>query len=284
MITVIIPLFNKEATIGRAIESIIKQTIKDWELIIVDDGSTDNSANAVNKYISDERISYHYKENAGVSNARNFGLKLANGEWVIFIDADDYFLPCAFQILLGTVKKFGTMISTANFYVEKNKVRNKYSKCKKERISKNNFRDCFWRQISPRAGSTLIKTSIAKTFPYNESLYRYEDGENLCFLMRKYKIANSPVPVMVYSLDSLSLSKSLFDIKKDFISVMIFEKKNFWEKVWLGELLIQGLILYKAERAFLIKKYLIYLWILPITKVLMLVRKLHFFIEKIFKA
>lgn len=96
MISVVIPLYNKERSIVSTIESVLSQTNKDWELIIVDDGSTDNSLNIVkefieridNRWISD-RFKILSQENAGVSAARNRGIMEAKGEYVAFLDGDD---------------------------------------------------------------------------------------------------------------------------------------------------------------------------------------------------
>lgn len=88
LISVIIPVFNKEATIGRAIESVLNQDFSEFELLIVDDGSTDRSLDVINS-IQDNRIRIIRKENGGVSSARNMGIRNARCEYVTFLDADD---------------------------------------------------------------------------------------------------------------------------------------------------------------------------------------------------
>lgn len=87
-ISVIIPLYNAEKYIAKCIESILRQTYKNFELIIVDDGSTDNSYDRV-KNFHDDRIVYLSKENGGVASARNMGLDHARGAYCVFVDADD---------------------------------------------------------------------------------------------------------------------------------------------------------------------------------------------------
>lgn len=91
-LTVIMPVYNVEKYVEKSIKSILNQSMKDFELIIVNDGSTDNSGNICEKYAAiDNRIKYFFKENKGVSAARNFALKKSvNSKYITFIDSDDW--------------------------------------------------------------------------------------------------------------------------------------------------------------------------------------------------
>jgi len=93
LISVIIPLYNKRTTIARTIESILAQTLGDFEVIVVDDGSSDGSPEFVAQAFPDPRIHIHRQPNAGPGAARNAGLSLARGELVTFLDADDAWRP-----------------------------------------------------------------------------------------------------------------------------------------------------------------------------------------------
>lgn len=88
MISVIIPLYNKEKLIGKTLRSVLEQTYQDFEIVVVNDGSTDNSVTEVEK-IADPRIRLIHQQNAGVSVARNKGISEAKGEFIAFLDADD---------------------------------------------------------------------------------------------------------------------------------------------------------------------------------------------------
>ena len=98
MISVIIPLYNKEQTILSSIESVLSQSFQDIELIVVDDGSTDSSVSVVES-IGDSRLTLIKQENAGPSAARNTGLHSAHGEWIVFLDADDELCEDALTVM-----------------------------------------------------------------------------------------------------------------------------------------------------------------------------------------
>ena len=139
-ISVIIPLYNKEGQIYETIMSVLRQTFPFFELIIVDDGSTDNSALIV-KSISDSRIRYIYKQNGGVSSARNYGVKVATSDWIIFLDADDILFSCCLQTLSSARDKyFGKRkgIVTGNFVTIYNNKKIVFFSHKYEGIVRNN--------------------------------------------------------------------------------------------------------------------------------------------------
>lgn len=90
--SIVIPAYNRADFLKQAIQSVINQTFTDFELIIVDDGSTDNTAEVVRKW-EDKRIKYFFKQNEERSIARNFGISKSQGEYINFLDSDDYFYP-----------------------------------------------------------------------------------------------------------------------------------------------------------------------------------------------
>jgi len=91
MVSVIIPVYNAGRCIGRAIESVLGQSYSDYEIVVVDDGSTDKTAEIVKEY--GDKVRYIYQKNAGVAVARNAGIAVAKGRWIAFLDADDEWLP-----------------------------------------------------------------------------------------------------------------------------------------------------------------------------------------------
>jgi glycosyltransferase involved in cell wall biosynthesis len=94
LVSVIVPTYNREKIVGATIEGILEQTYGDIEVLVVDDGSQDDTESVVASYLrKDPRVSYHKKENGGVGSARNLGIERARGEFIAFCDSDDIWLP-----------------------------------------------------------------------------------------------------------------------------------------------------------------------------------------------
>ena len=117
LITIVMPLYNKRPYVKRSVESIQRQTFKNWELIIVDDGSTDGSTGEIPT--NDNRIRVITQQNAGPAAARNRGIQVASGAFVSFLDADDYYYPIKLAeevSLLWTQRKAQWTISASNYF------------------------------------------------------------------------------------------------------------------------------------------------------------------------
>lgn len=108
LVSVIVPVYNAEQYLDICIQSVLKQTYTHWELLLVNDGSTDKSLSILNKYAGiDDRIVVINKENSGVSDARNCALDQAKGDYILFLDADDYWCTnTALEILVNVAKKY----------------------------------------------------------------------------------------------------------------------------------------------------------------------------------
>ena len=119
MISIIVPAYNIEKYIARCIESILCQKYKEWELIIVDDGSTDHTWNVILDYAKkDRRIKAIHKENAGVSSARNLGLDFSSGEYISFIDGDDWIEPDLYEDAMKVFKLHCVDIFMFEYYID----------------------------------------------------------------------------------------------------------------------------------------------------------------------
>ncbi len=105
MISVIIPVYNKENLVKATLNSVLQQSMQAFEIIVVNDGSTDNSMKIVEEF-NDERINIYSITNSGVSSARNYGVTKAKGKWIAFLDADDIWLPNHLENLKHLIENF----------------------------------------------------------------------------------------------------------------------------------------------------------------------------------
>lgn len=111
MVSVIVPTFNRAATLLRALNSVAVQTYREWELLVVDDGSTDGTAEVVRQWLENRNLADRARllpplENQGVSRARNRGAEAARGEWLAFLDSDDEWLPDRLERQMPLTKQF----------------------------------------------------------------------------------------------------------------------------------------------------------------------------------
>ncbi len=118
LFSIIIPVYNRENTLRRCIDSVFDQDFSDWELIIINDGSTDESEKVIKEYISNgrtNRIIYEYQENRGAASARNRGLELAAGKYICFLDSDDWYEASLLQKCADVIEEYSP--DCINFFV-----------------------------------------------------------------------------------------------------------------------------------------------------------------------
>ena len=159
MISVIVPVYNTVKYLDKCIQSILSQTYTDFELLLIDDGSTDSSGAICDRYaVQDSRVRVFHKENGGVSSARNIGLDNARGEWVAFVDSDDLFTNNALNIFKEHID--AELIITSHSV----NVDGKFSECiisdKKKYILEKDKDDFICRNLN----TNIIKTIWAKFF------------------------------------------------------------------------------------------------------------------------
>lgn len=118
LISVVIPAFNREKSITDCINSVLNQSFSDFEIIVVDDGSSDNTAARVKEF-SDARVNYFYQDNAGGSKARNTGILAARGKYIAFLDSDDQFLPFHLERALSDMNSGDTVVSFSQIKVDR---------------------------------------------------------------------------------------------------------------------------------------------------------------------
>jgi glycosyltransferase involved in cell wall biosynthesis len=108
LVSVVIPTYNAARFVAGAIKSVLDQTMPDFEIVIVDDGSSDDTAGIVEPFLADSRVRYVYQKNRGLPGARNAGAQISNGEFLAFLDADDFFAPNALETMHKVLSEAGS--------------------------------------------------------------------------------------------------------------------------------------------------------------------------------
>lgn len=246
--SVIIPVFNKEGTLPTTLRSVTQQHYPHFEVIVVDDGSTDGSVSAA-RSVRDDRIQIHVKPNGGPGSARNFGVVKARYEWIVFLDADDLLLPETLFLFEQTIRKHpeAEMI-VGNFLLDEGGKKRIYHHNTLPSVVGNNFKAWFYRELMPCAGTYACRKTRLERHPYNESLRRSEDTELLFNLFRETCIVRIDDPVMCYRRDYSSESLKKGRLCQDFQGHLVFGmEKSLWEKICLYELYIEALNNYPSE-------------------------------------
>jgi glycosyltransferase involved in cell wall biosynthesis len=255
LFSIVIPLYNKEKYIRKTLNSVLAQTYIGFEVIVVDDGSTDGSAVRV-KSINDSRIRYFYKENGGVSSARNYGIWKANGEWIYFLDADDVMFPNALEKLYNALISYKghlDIISGSYRIIGKGKCISFLRTY--EGLVPNNYKWYFLNRFYFRQGCAIVYKRILYDNMFDESLSRYEDMDWILRILRFAEVYVIPDLLFEYCCDNGMLSIDYSNKKGDFTFSMNFNGKSFWEKCKLGELLMLAFFTYPNERKKLLLQY-----------------------------
>lgn len=232
IISVVIPLYNKEASIAQSLKSVLSQEYDDFEVVIVDDGSTDGSGGVV-EAINDPRIRLIKQENGGPSKARNTGVKNAKGEWILFLDADDEMLPEALEFFSEKIQKNADADMFLGEVIVNNGKTEHLAVEYKEGVVSNPFKSHVFGRLYQCSGTTVYRKTIVEENPFDERVRRYEDLQRIFKLYSKYSLYLCHKPVAKINLEFSAASRARKDIKEDFLGHLDFRGKSFWEKMAL---------------------------------------------------
>ena len=181
-ISIIVPVYNVGNYISVTIESLLNQTYKNFEIILVDDGSTDNSSSICKEYASKfDHIHYYFKNNGGLSDARNFGVSKANNDWIVFLDGDDFLESYSIELFSLLNQKFGADLisakleSTSSLETVQKSLSGNYLSSSTE-VSKTSILEEMYRnrRATVSVCGKLIKKSIVEKYPFTIGIL-YED-------------------------------------------------------------------------------------------------------------
>lgn len=218
LISVILPIYNVETFLPRCVESVMRQTYKNLEIILVDDGSTDGCPQLCDAYAKqDERIRVLHKANGGLSDARNQGALIATGKYITFIDSDDYVKDTYVEYLYRLIEKYQTRMSLCTHTVVfENGKTIRYGEGGDEVLSTEN---CLERMlyddvINTSAWAKLYETEMVRQFPYPVGKLFEDIATTYKFFMACGSIACGYESQYFYMLRSSSIVYQQFNPKK----------------------------------------------------------------------
>lgn len=256
-VSVIVPVYNVENYIEKCLKTLVNQSMQDIEVIVVNDGSKDNSEKIIKDFIKryPNKIIYLEKQNGGLSDARNYGLPYAKGEYIAFLDSDDYIEEDTYEKMYELAKKENSDMVECNFiweYPNKRKVDiGQRYETKKEMIQK--VRVVAWNKLIKR--EILEKTQIQ--FPKG---YRYEDVEftyKLVPYLKKVSFLNKPCIHYIQRPNSISNAQN--ERTKEIMDVLSHVIRFYKEQGFYKE--------YKNELEYIYARYLLCSSLMRIVKI-----------------
>lgn len=223
MISIVLPSFNRAHILPKAVESILRQTYKDFELIIVDDGSSDNTCEVV-KGFNDDRIVYVHQENAGACVARNNGIDHARGEYIAFQDSDDVWHEDKLEKQLTTLRNTGADVVFCRM--------NRMSDGKNVGLVSDYFHEGFLSKeelpMSIGTQTLMGKSAVFKQEKFDPEMPRFQEFEMLVRVQRSFSIYCMEEPLADYHLQNDSISVKPASIEKAW-KLMLKKHSDFFK-------------------------------------------------------
>lgn len=236
MVSVIIPMYNSERYIGQTLESVLCQTYKYIEIIIIDDGSNDKSSLIIEKLVEeygDEKIKYYYQENSGVSVARNNGINKASGKYIAFLDSDDLWEKSKIEKQINLMEKKGAKFSYCGviYWFENNNLKLNHKKSYKNSVTiENTVRHELW-QLPWWPSEWIIEKKLIKD---NKIMFtpNCNWGEDIEFLIKILSFTKAyflKENLLIYRIrdNSLTTGIKLLESIKD---IYVWERIVSWIK------------------------------------------------------
>lgn len=229
MISVVIPLYNKAHTIVNTLKTVLNQTYQDFEVIIVNDGSTDNCIELIQQNFNNKKIKIIQQNNAGVSVARNRGITESNGDWISFLDADDEWLPTYLEEVHHATKLFkeAGIIITGRFSQNYTTHKRSYNIPSKVLNKTSEIKFFENPHVYAHISATTIKSSILKNeeYTWNRFIAGQKSNEDFTFLYRialHAKTIYIGKPLIIYNGSIPNQATSILKINEKIHDYILF--------------------------------------------------------------
>ncbi len=242
LVSIIIPTFNRSESLPRAVDSVLKQTFQDFELIVVDDGSTDKTCQLLASF-NDPRIKYRFQPNRGVSSARNKGIRTSKGTFLSFLDSDDEWMRSKLEEQLESIEDNPDykIVHTDEMWFRNGQHINQKNKHRK--YGGWIFKHCLPLCVISPSSILMHRKVFAEIGMFNESFPVCEDYELWLRLSSKYKVLFIDKPLLKkHGGHSGQLSKMYWGMDR-------FRVKALSERIYSGELTPRQAMLASGESA-----------------------------------
>ena len=227
-ISVIVPVYNVEKYIAKCLDSILAQTYENIEILCVNDGSIDNSGKILDEYAArDSRIKVFHKENGGVSSARNLALENATGDYIAFVDSDDYIAPDMYESLLSALKENDADIAECSiaYVFEDGEIKNGIKRGYYLTDTREILKAFFLKDIGIINTTKLFSADVCRELKFNEN---YKVGEDSLFLYNALKKAKRIIGIDKIGYYYLQRNTSVMHNVVDKNKLKLFEIVDFW--------------------------------------------------------
>ena len=231
LVSIIVPVYNVANYIGECLDSLLNQTYRNIEIILINDGSSDESEKICKEYlVNDPRIKYVYQDNAGLSMARNRGIDLATGEYLTFVDSDDYIKDYMIEVMIKAIANTGAEIALAKMtefeklFFDDTVIPNPVE-MNSEKVLKAIFKE---KHITTSASAKIYKKELWKDVKYPQdkifedyyTIYKLIDKASKCVFVNNYVYYYRPNPsgIMKTKFDKRKLQ--YFDATEEIIDYM----------------------------------------------------------------
>lgn len=227
LISIIIPVFNREKLIERTLESVQNQTYTNWECVVVDDGSSDNTLNVIASFVNRDKrfqiISHHHLGNANI--LRNIGINKAKGKYIAMLDSDDEFMPNHLSRRLSKIEEWGCDGIVGSYLLNDGK------QLTEKKVVKLNLDNILNELLSGKGvaqtSSHFYKTKCFKKLQWDENLLRHQDYDLIFRFQQLFYLKSDPKPTIIVNYDNHS--NKMIDFKSC-IGFLEKQKNNINEK------------------------------------------------------
>lgn len=237
LISIILPVYNVEEYLSRCMKSVLNQTYEKLEIILIDDGSTDNSGKLCDMYrMRDKRIKVIHKQNGGLSDARNTGIDIANGEYITCIDSDDYVDLDYVEYLYGLIEKYNTKVSLCSHRIVRENSVIELGNKRVEVLSAKQCLEsmCYHKQVDTSAWGKLYHVTLFNDIRYPKGRLFEDIGTTYRLFIKAGFIACGFESKYSYIIRSNSIATSKFSERKLDLLLMTDQMGDIVQKTYFS--------------------------------------------------